>query len=199
MLSEAQRKALAETVERAERQVAPAVPYIMSRGITKETAQRFRLGYEEQGEYAGRLAIPYLAADGSVVDVRFRAIDADTSPKYMSRHGSKAHLFNVSALLSDGDTIHVTEGEIDCMTLTQLGVPAVGIPGATQWQKHWSRLFTDYDRVIVLCDGDQAGTDFGRKMMEKIHAATVVHLPDGQDVNSLFTQQEAYLRGLVSA
>lgn len=198
MLSESQRRSLESAAATYEAAVGQASEYLLARGIEPQTARTYRLGFVADGEYAGRLAIPYITADGSVVDIRFRAIGPDQTPKYLSRPGSKSHLFSVSSLLADGDTIYVTEGEIDAITLNQIGLNAVGVPGAANWQEHWKRLFDDYDHVVVVCDGDQAGRDFGKKVAEKIDGATAVYLPDGEDVNSVYTQYgEAVLRAKV--
>ncbi len=203
MLSESARLALATQAtkyETALRGNDTVINYLRSRGITGPTAQAYRLGYVTEGEYAGRVALPYLAADGSVVDIRFRAIDDTLKPKYLSRHGSGARLYSVGSILAATDTLYLTEGEIDAMTLNQIGIPAVGVPGATQWERHWSRLFLDFDHVIVVCDGDQAGTDFGRKVIEKVENATIIRLPDGEDVNSIYTTQgELALKGMMQA
>lgn len=197
MLSESQRRSLELAAATYEAAVAGAVEYLRARGIEATTARTYRLGYVADGEYAGRLAIPYITADGSVVDIRYRALSPEQSPKYLSRPGSKSHLFSVSSLLADGDTVYITEGEIDAITLNQFGFNAVGVPGASNWQEHWKRLFDDYDRVIVVCDGDQAGRDFGKKVAERIDGATAVHLPEGEDVNSLYvTDRDALLTAL---
>ena len=200
MLSEPLRRSLEAAVSEAEAALdVEAVEYLRGRGLAKETARTFRLGCVRAGEYANRLTIPYLSADGEVVDVRYRNLTSE-GPKYLSRPGAPTRLFNVSALLADSSTIWVTEGEIDAITLTQVGLPAVGVPGAKTWQKHWSRLFLDFDQIIVVCDGDQAGHDFGRKFMEKIENASVLHLPDGEDANSVYTTSGAdELKGLVNA
>lgn len=169
--------------------------YLQARGIEAQTARTYRLGYAADGEYAGRLAIPYITADGSVVDIRYRALTPEQNPKYLSRPGSKSHLFSVGSLLADGDTVYITEGEIDAITLNQCGLNAVGVPGASNWQEHWKRLFDDYDHVIVVCDGDQPGRDFGKKVAERIEGATAIHLPDGEDVNSMYVNDRDALLG----
>lgn len=178
--------------------------YLQGRGITGETALSYRLGYVAQalpgdGDYVNRLAIPYITADGSVVDIRYRSL-SDSGPKYLSRPGAVARLFSVRSLLTPGDTIYITEGEIDAVTLNQIGLPAVGIPGANQFQKHWSLLFADFDNVKIICDGDQAGRDFGKRLSQEIEGATVIHLADGLDVNEIYVSHgEEVLREAVAA
>lgn len=199
MLSESSRKSLESQAAAAQAALGQeAVAYLRERGLTKATAHTFRLGFERDGEYANRISIPYITADNTVVDIRYRTITGD-SPKYLSRPGAPSRLFNVSGLLHEGPAVWVTEGEIDAMTLTQAGLPTVGVPGANAWQKHWSRLFADFERIVVVCDGDQAGRDFGRKFTEKVENAVIIHLPDGQDANSVYTSEgEDALKGLVA-
>ena len=47
-------------------------------------------------------------------------------------------------------------------------------------------MFEDYDRVLVMCDGDQAGRDFGKKLAGEIDGATIINLPEGSDVNDIY-------------
>jgi DNA primase len=60
----------------------------------------------------------------------------------------------------------------------------VGIPGATNWQKHYRYIFDDFTRIVAFADGDEAGKKWGEMLREKV-GAVVVNLPEKQDVNSL--------------
>lgn len=171
-----------------------AVEYLRARGIEKQTAQRYRLGVvreplEGDSEYTGCLTIPYITT-GGVVDIRYRQMDPDRSPKYLSRHGAKGRLYSVVSLLAETSSIAICEGEFDTMTLNQAGIPAVGVPGANSWQAHWSLLFDDFEKIIVCCDGDQAGKDFGSRMVERFDMQQVklVNFPAGADVNSFMLE-----------
>lgn len=191
MLSQSARESLEEAVAKYADQVHLAGPYLQSRGITREAAATTRLGYVAEPlvgheQYTGRLAIPFLSPTG-VVDIRFRSITDDDSPKYLSRPGADTHLYNVLAFQEDSDIIAVCEGEIDTITTHYLsGIPAVGLSGANGWKNWYARAFMDYRKVLVLCDGDQPGRDLGKKIAQQIDVATVVSMPDGQDVNSMY-------------
>lgn len=191
-LSPSQRKSLEEAANTYHAALTvDAINYLRGRGLNKETATTALLGSVTEPlpgdeDYRGMLAIPYITT-GGVVDMRFRQMPGSEGPKYLSRHGSRSRLYNVRAFLSDHPVIAVCEGEIDALTLTQCGLPAIGIPGANTWgkeQKHWARMFDDYDRVLVVCDGDQAGVDFGKRVADRLDQAVIVHLPDGEDSNS---------------
>lgn len=198
MLSLEQRTSLDQLVtmfqSELDRDVA-AQTYLAGRGFTSASAATFRLGVVPRDvpgwePFAGRLAIPYLTPTG-VVDIRFRALNGE-EPKYLSQEGHKGHLYNVSALQVDTDIIAVCEGEIDTMTAHGMcDVPCVGLPGANGWKSLWHRAFQDYSKVVVLCDGDDAGRDFGRRIKRDVDAAVSVHLPDGEDVNSMYVKYGA--------
>lgn len=190
-LSDAARKLLKETTLRYQDNVQQAAPYLSSRGITQETASMFHLGYvtgehPADSDYAGRLAIPYVTPAGPV-DVRYRILQGD-GPKYLSRPGAKTKLFNVTALLVDSPVLYVTEGEIDCITASMCGLPTVGVPGANNWQPHFRLLMQDYSKVVVLCDGDEAGRQFGKTVCKEVDTAIAVAMPTGMDVNDLYLQ-----------
>lgn len=191
MLSLSARESLEEAVTLYAAQVDLAGAYLQSRGISREAASITRLGFVAEPmvgheQYIGRLAIPFLTPTGAV-DVRFRSIGDDDSPKYLSRPGADTHLYNVLAFQEDSDVIAICEGEIDTITtMYQCWIPAVGLSGANSWKNWYPRAFADYRKVLVLCDGDQPGRDLGKKIAQQIDTATVVSMPDGQDVNSIY-------------
>jgi DNA primase len=173
-----------------------AQAYLAGRGITEHVAGTFRLGYVDEPEvgheqYTGRLVIPYLTPTG-VVDLRFRAIGEDTGPKYLGRPGQEHHLYNVGAFAADSESIALTEGEVDTIIVSgQVGIPCVGVPGANAWKPFYARAFRDYQRVYVICDGDQPGSDWGKRIAQSISTAVVIHLPDGMDSNDVYLAEGA--------
>lgn len=57
-----------------------------------------------------------------------------------------------------GDVVYVVEGEPDRVTATQLGLPAVAVPGAKAWRLDWAqRLAAGRSRVVVIADCDTPG------------------------------------------
>jgi DNA primase len=188
------RKSLAEATIAYHAQVGMIAEYLAARGVTKQSADMYRLGYVNEPlvgheQYKGRLAIPYLTPTGPV-DVRFRSIEDDGGPKYLSRPGAEGHLFGVNAFQVETDFIAICEGELDTIiTHGECGVPAVGIPGSNGWKSWYWRAFQDYRKVFVLCDGDQAGRDLGKKIAQQLDVAVVVSMPDNMDVNEVFLSE----------
>ena len=197
MLSASERDLLEQATQAYERHLPEVEEYLEGRGIPLEVARTYRLGCVAEptpgfgdDEYVGRLTIPYITPAG-VVDIRYRAL-TDGGPKYLSRVGAKSKMFNTRAFRKVSRAILVCEGELDTVIADGLaGVPAVGVPGASNWHKHYPLLFEGYQRVFVMADGDQAGRDFGKKVVSTLDNAVVVTMPDGMDVNDVFQREGA--------
>lgn len=173
-----------------------ANPYLDSRGIRNETAKAFNLGVVASAEppyekFVGRLAIPYVDRIGPV-GFTFRCIaDHDCKqegcPKYLQMDGQEVGFFNVLSLDSDEEVAHICEGELDAITLSQVvSGPVVAVSGVGKWKPHFPYHFSGFERVVVWADGDKAGKDMGIKIREHISSSDIVHMPAGEDVNSLF-------------
>jgi DNA primase len=194
-LSKSQRELLAKATENYERNLDEVAPYLEGRGITKETALMFRLGFVKNPEaghepYQGKLAIPYLTPSG-VIDIRFRSLNADSGPKYLSRPGASTHIFNVAALNTDSDVLVICEGEIDTMIATQVGFAAVGLPGANNWKPFYTRVLADWEKIMLFCDGDNAGKEMAKTITRELDNVFPIFMPDNCDVNDVYLAEGA--------
>lgn len=184
-----QKKSLESAVTHYQRFIGQAEDYLASRGLTLQDVAIHRLGVVDEPlpgheNYKGRLVIPYLTKTG-VVDVRFRAM-GESDVKYLGLPGAKTHLYNVLSTFNAQDSIAVCEGEIDTITLNKCGIPAVGVPGVNNWKKHYTRILQDFETVYVFADGDQPGSDFAKNLARELSTVTVIQMPDGEDVNSVY-------------
>ena len=92
-------------------------------------------------------------------------------PKTLAVKGAKRDLFPDPADVP-GPILYVVEGEPDAMTATNIGLPAVAIPGAGKWNPAWAeRLTKGRERVVILPDCDETG----RKAAEKVAASIAEH------------------------
>lgn len=194
-LSKSQRELLAKATENYEKNLDEVAPYLESRGITKETALMFRLGFVKNPEaghepYLGKLAIPYLTPSG-VIDIRFRSLSTDNGPKYLSRPGASTHIFNVAALNTDSDILVICEGEIDTMIATQVGFAAVGLPGANNWKPFYSRVLADWEKIMLFCDGDNAGKEMAKTIARELDNVFPIFMPENCDVNDVYLAEGA--------
>lgn len=173
-----------------------AQAYLMSRGIGPEAAATFRLGvlrnplvgHEQLG---GRLSLPYITPAG-VVNIRFRCLKdhvchEEGCPKYLGITGLGSTLYNVLDFRKASQAIYVCEGEIDAMTLSLCGFPAIGTPGVKAWKEHYTKCFQDYVQVFAVADGDKAGREFSSFLAREVDARSV-YTPNGEDINSTYVK-----------
>lgn len=194
-LSTEQRRFFSQAVMQYQTDLAgdtTAQVYLGSRGIGPAEAATFHLGVARNPltgheQYAGRLAIPYLTPSGPV-NIRFRCIEqhaCEGHAKYLSLPDGGSNLFNVLDLKKDSPFVCVAEGEIDTLTLSMCGLPAVGVPGVNTWQSHFSRCLEDFDTVYAFGDGDDAGGKFS-SFLAKEAKARPISMPRGMDVNAIY-------------
>lgn len=172
-------------------QESQAETYLRQRGITKEAQNYFRLGFVKDPEpteriYRGMLSIPYITSNGDVVGIRYRHLD-ESKPKYLSSLGFEGkRIFNPFILTQRHQRIYITEGELDTVVLKQVGVPAIAVPGATQWTPATARALRNRE-VVVLADGDDngEGLNLGKRICKDIDGAIMV-LMHNTDVNQFF-------------
>jgi DNA primase len=190
-LSKSMRLSLEIATEKYESLVSNQTAYdhLQDRGINPESIKDFRLGFVGEPisgheQYRGCLAIPGIGPNG-VYSLRFRNLNSD-GPKYLSITGAPTRLFNVRAIHTAGDVIAITEGELDAVILNQCGVPAIGVPGANNWKRHHSRMVAGFQKVFIFGDGDKAGEEFSKKVMDSVSSGIRMNMPSGHDVNSFF-------------
>jgi len=171
--------------------------YLAGRGLDAETVASSRFGQAcvplNGHEYLqGRLVIPYIGPKGNIYNLRFRCMEHEDckaegcNAKYMSLPGYPSRVYNVRALVSADDSIHVTEGELDAVTLGACGLSAVGVPGVENMPAHFPRMLAGFSDVTLWADADEAGRRFAGTFTKAVPNARVMALPAGEDVNSFF-------------
>jgi DNA primase len=132
--------------------------------------------FNEKGNlrlYRHRMVIPFLF-DRRVYGIQARNISwrskAEDGPKEILI-GSPRIPFNTDILADEIEEVFLTEGAIDCLSLNEIGLPAIGIPGAQGFKPEWTALFNDVPDVVIAFDQDEAGTDGTRKVIEAFAVA----------------------------
>lgn len=211
--SPSQKKFFAEAADSYQQQLRSDTAvhqYLASRGIGPQGAATFRLGVVREPlvgheNFRGRLAIPYITDPGGIVNFSFRCLRDHKCSETVLGQDHKGHdihcqkylapmidrtVFNVAALETDSDELHMTEGELDAITLTLAGYPAIGIPGVSNWKPFFKLVVADYEDKFVWSDGDAAGRKFA-KFLEKEIGARRVPVPAGEDVNAVYLRAGA--------
>jgi DNA primase len=205
--SNSQKNWLGALAQRYHDSLTPEVrSYLESRGLDKTVVDGSLLGFVVtpdpiHSQYEGRLSIPFITPTG-VVYMRFRCIEELFYPehkdcsdyshgKYEGVSGSGTHLFNVSSLHVADSVVGVCEGELDALAASHNGLASVGVPGANNWKPYYYRLFDDFERVLILGDGDSAGYEFTTKLAGNMPNAIPCPMPKGEDVSSFIVKNGA--------
>jgi hypothetical protein len=126
-----------------------ALEYAAKRGLTAETAHKFRLG--QKGEEA--LMIP-IFCDGLLHSLKFRRIKG-SGMRYWSARGSKKALFNVDSLVGKEEPVLILKGEIAVMLLDQLGFNACCLTGGEGAKvEAWRHYLAFATRRVLVGDND---------------------------------------------
>jgi len=199
-LSSTQKASLLTAAQTYRKQVSPELmDYLEGRGLSAETVKQAGFGQICEAlaghEYLlGRLVIPYIGPKGNIYNLRFRCMEHQDckaegcSSKYMSLPGYPSRVFDVRSLVSADDSIHVTEGELDAVTLHACGLAAVGIPGVENMPAHFPRMLAGFSSVTLWADGDDAGRKFAGTFSKAVPNARVLSMTADMDVNSVYVR-----------
>jgi putative DNA primase/helicase len=139
-------------------------------------------------DYKGRPAvhIPYRDLEGKVTS-RYR-LHLSQEPRLIWRKGSKTFLYGLWRLpeFQDGWLLLV-EGESDCWTAWEYGIPALGLPGKDTFKKPWAAHLQGF-KVYAWIEPD--APELPGKLALHIPGVLVIQAPPGvKDIS------EAHLQG----
>lgn len=164
-----------------------ALDWLMGRGLTPQTIEAFKISEQVRGDkvYA---VFPYLR-DGEYVNGKYRNV---AEKKDMRQEGgAEPCLFGWDLIDPRCRRVAICEGEIDAMTLHQLGYPALSVnagAGNHQWiDNDWERL--DRFSEILLCyDADEAGQAGAREVAKRLglERCRIVQFGTYKDANEAF-------------
>jgi hypothetical protein len=133
--------------------------------------------------------IPYPDEDGQEVAVRFRT-SLEGTEKFRWRSGDKPLPYGLRLLeeARKAGYVVLVEGESDCHTLWCHEIPALGIPGASNWRDEWATYLDGIEKVYVVIEPDQGGDTLREKLIscapirERLH---LLELGDHKDPSAL--------------
>ncbi|MFT3720404.1 toprim domain-containing protein [Pseudorhodoferax sp.] len=158
--------------------------WLVDRGLTDETIEAFKIAEQVRGEQVFAV-FPYLR-DGEYVNAKYRDIDSKRSMR--QEKDAEPCLFGWHLIAPRTRVLAITEGEIDAMTLHQMGIAAVSInngAGSHDWiESDWTRLecFTEF---LVAFDSDEPGEKGAREVMQRLGLERCKRLrfPGAKDAN----------------
>ena len=148
--------------------------YFDFRGLTKETIDRFNLGFvvskERNVDPEGYIEWRSIVIPTSSTSYTKRNTNRNASSRDRVRKKGRQMPFNLQAFESaNGRPVFVVEGELDAISIEQLGFPAVGLGGTSGRDEFikWARAHRPNNAILIASDNDEAG----QKMAEELHQA----------------------------
>jgi hypothetical protein len=180
--------------------------YAEAKGLPVKFLQRHGLRDQRyQGQPAVRIS--YRGVDGSEEAVRYRIAlnkSEEGDDRFRWRSGSKVRLYGLWRLenIRKAGYVVLVEGESDAQTLWYCRIPALGIPGATNWKAEFAAHLEGIERIYVVIEPDQGG----EALRETLGASDIrdrlylVDLGEHRDANGLYlSDQERFKDRLFSA
>lgn len=154
------------------------------RGINEETIAHFKLGYDSK---KNAIAIPHFK-NGELINIKYRFLEPKDI-RYTSEPNAEQWLFHdegIEVALSKG-AIFIAEGELDTISLWQMGVKNVISPGSgANSYGVWIEQLDKIKQVWIAYDNDQPGQSAARELAERIGVEKCrnVQYPEGtKDAN----------------
>ncbi len=180
------------------------------RGLSIETLNRFKIGYVESWRHpkapnapaSPRLIIPTSKESYLARDTRDQ-IPEEQKPYTKSKVGS-IHLFNAKALQTATKPIFIVEGELDALSIIEVGGEAVALGTTTKVKSLLELLKTKKPEqpLIIALDNDEAGEKAYRELSEGLKGLSIPfyrlnHAGEYKDANEALQGNREALRQAV--
>jgi DNA primase len=174
----------------------PNAGFLRDKGIGPAIASRFEVGaYHGRGMLAGCVAIRLHSSQGHVLGYAGRRLD----PQHVAGRGKwtfppglpKSKLlygYHQSWPLLQRRGVVLVECPWGVLRLAQLRVPAVALLG-TGLSQAQRELLRALPRVVIMMDGDPAGTSAAASLRRRLPNSVVFELPEGNDPDDLADSQ----------
>ena len=159
--------------------------YPQRRGLSETTINRFNLGYVENWRHpkaptapaSPRLIIPTSKYSYLARDTRTQLTEEQRT--YSKSKVGKVKIFNSSALQTADKPIFITEGELDALSIMEVGGEAVALGSAANGRVLLKLLETQkpVQPLIIALDNDSAGESAERDLAEGLQRINIPHLP----------------------
>lgn len=144
------------------------------RGLTLETLNRFKLGYVESWRHPKAPAAPpspRLIIPTSKHSYLARDTRADLTPQqaqYAKSKVGKVRIFNSRALYNASKPVFIVEGELDALSIIDVGGEAVALGSTANKRALLTMLETQKPAqpLIIAMDNDEAGSKANRELTE---------------------------------
>lgn len=153
------------------------------RGLGQEVIDRFKLGYilkwkhpkAPTAPYSPRLIIPTGPHSYLARDTRPKEKLTEEQQKYAKQKVGSVRLFNLEAIYTAKKPVFITEGELDAMSIIEVGGEAMAL-GSTSMADNLINALKDKkptQPLIIALDNDKAGEGASTKLMDAMKEAGI--------------------------
>ncbi|TYL43922.1 toprim domain-containing protein [Dickeya sp. ws52] len=192
---EAKKKTFSRPKKQGVKKASQCYGYLASRGITRETADKFRISdavvwFADEKRELPAIAFPYLRNDELLQIKRISTERPNGKKVIMAEADCEPCLFGWQVMPHNMRIVVLCEGEIDCMTYYQYGLPALSVPfgggkGAKQqWIEYEYHNLDRFDEIWLSLDNDDVGLEAAKEIARRLgeHRCRLVELPH-KDIN----------------
>jgi DNA primase len=140
-----------------------ALRYFEGRKITKQSIERFNLGFSEKQDM---VTIPVQSPDGMTIGFVARTIEGKDFKNTPGLPKSKI-LFNLHRV-KQSNKVYVVESSFDAIRIDQVGLPAVATLGANVSSSQIELLKKYFNDIYIISDNDDAGNTMANKLVDKL-------------------------------
>jgi len=140
-----------------------AVRYFEGRQITKESMEKFALGYSEKQD---SVTIPVHSPDGMCIGFVARTVEGKEFKNTLGLPKGKT-LFNLHRVKTS-NIVYLVESSFDAIRLDQVGFPAVATLGANVSAAQIRLLEKYFNSIVLIADNDDAGVIMRDKLIERL-------------------------------
>ena len=150
--------------------------YLVNRGISYETQDRFWIGYFpfwRSHTAIARGKNPPMSPRVIIPTSRYSYVARDTRPyatAYTKIKEGQSEIFNYKALKHLTSPVFITEGEIDALSILELGYTAVGLGSTSNIDLLVNHLKANrpIKPVLIALDKDKLGWDAAEKLQARL-------------------------------
>ena len=175
--------------------------FFAGRGLTPETVKAFKIG-EKDGKV---IVFPYFHGD-TLKFIKFRPVDNKSG--MWTAKDAEPILFGWQAITQSTRHIVLTEGEIDAMSFSQQGQPALSVPrggGDGNKQDEWIACEWEnlqlFDTIYLAMDMDEQGQKAAQHIAQRLgrHRCKLVDFGKYKDANEALMDGARLVSFLFSA
>ena len=172
-----------------------SIVYLESRGISKQTAEKYSITCQKDKDNI--LVFPFYDENNVLQFVKYRKTDFDKEKdknKEWCEVNCKPILFGMGQCDFTNDTLVMTEGQIDSLSVAECGIKnAVSVPTGAKgftWVPYCWDFLTRFKRLIIFGDYEKGHITLLEEMRSRFSHGTVLHVResdylDCKDANEL--------------